>query len=194
MLASLRVLLQRWREMLGDARTHTFIHFRLPSPISFSFFYARSGLLGENPRGTPNNLMPIIQQVLVGKRTHLSVFGSDYPTKDGTGVRDYIHVVDLARAHVCVTDAMLGERVADRVSVYNVGTGQGISVLELKQMMEEVSGKKIAVQMSERRPGDQAIVLANADKIKKELGWEPEFTPEQMCAHSWAFANDSLRE
>mmetsp|Transcript_43004 Transcript_43004/g.111143 ORF Transcript_43004/g.111143 Transcript_43004/m.111143 type:complete len:188 (+) Transcript_43004:729-1292(+) len=175
------------------ARTHLYISVSPLQSLSH-LFYARSGLLGENPRGTPNNLMPIIQQVLVGKRTHLSVFGSDYPTKDGTGVRDYIHVVDLARAHVCVTDAMLGARVADRVSVYNVGTGQGISVLELKQMMEEVSGKKIAVQMSERRPGDQAIVLANADKIKKELGWEPEFTPEQMCAHSWAFANDSLRK
>lgn len=143
-----------------------------------------SGLLGEDPHGIPNNLMPYIQQVAVGRRSHLTVFGSDYPTPDGTGVRDYIHVVDLARGHVAAL-----ERGCDGskqgVTVYNLGAGQGYSVLDMVKAFGKAAGKDIAYQLGARRPGDIATCFADPSKAKNELGWECELGLERICEDSW---------
>ncbi len=141
-----------------------------------------SGLIGEAPNGIPNNLMPYITQVAIGKRDHLSVYGSDYPTPDGTGVRDYIHVVDLAKGHVKAMDYALKHTGAEPI---NLGTGRGSSVLEVVSAFERASGVKIPLVITDRRPGDIATCYADASKAKALLGWEAEYTLEDMCAHSW---------
>ena len=125
-----------------------------------------SGFIGEIPSGIPNNLLPYIQQVASGKRPYLNVFGTDYETKDGTAIRDYIHVMDLADAHICVLNhPELGYRI------YNVGTGQGTSVLDLVKAFEKATGVKISIQNTHRRAGDLKESVADASKIKNELGW-----------------------
>ncbi len=141
-----------------------------------------SGEIGEHPAGIPNNLTPYITQVLVGKLEELSVFGDDYPTVDGTGVRDYIHVVDLARGHVKAL-----EKLADNpgVVVYNLGTGRGYSVLEVIRGFERASGKSVAYRIAPRRPGDAASCYADPAKAERELGWKTEFDLDQMCVDSW---------
>lgn len=141
-----------------------------------------SGMIGENPNGIPNNLMPYICQVAVGKRPQLSVFGSDYPTHDGTGVRDYIHVVDLADGHVLAMN-----RCANRsgVHIYNLGTGQGYSVLDMVKAFESANGVPIPYQLSCRRAGDIATCYANADKAKQELGWVAKRDLTAMMRDSW---------
>lgn len=141
-----------------------------------------SGLIGEDPSGIPNNLMPFIAQVAVGKRQELSVFGNDYDTVDGTGVRDYIHVVDLALGHIKALEKIANTK---GVHTYNLGSGQGTSVLELVQAFEKVNGIPVPYKIVERRPGDVATCFANADKALAELNWKTEKTIEDMCKDTW---------
>ena len=142
----------------------------------------RSGLIGEVPNGTPNNLMPYVTQVAKGKREKLSVFGNDYPTVDGTGVRDYIHVVDLAKGHVAALESN-----KTGVNIYNLGTGKGTSVLELVHAFMRINDINIPYQIIERRPGDIAISYANAEKARRELKWEAHLTIEDMVKDAWYF-------
>lgn len=142
-----------------------------------------SGRIGENPRGIPNNLMPYITQVAVGKLEKLNVFGNDYDTPDGTGVRDYIHVVDLARGHVRALKKMAASDGG--VLVYNLGTGVGYSVLDVVHAFEEASGLKIPYQICPRRAGDIPTCYADASLAQKELGWKAEYDIRKMCADSW---------
>ena len=142
----------------------------------------KSGLIGENPNGIPNNLMPYITQVAVGKRKELGVFGNDYDTPDGTGVRDYIHVDDLACAHVCALKAIESQC---GLAVYNIGTGNGYSVLDVVTAFEKVNGVKVPYTIQPRRPGDIATCYCNPAKAKAELGWEAQYGIEEMCRDSW---------
>ncbi len=142
----------------------------------------KSGLIGENPNGIPNNLMPYITQVAVGKREKLTVFGDDYDTHDGTGVRDYIHVVDLAVGHV---KALKKIEEKAGLKIYNLGTGVGYSVLDIVKNFEEATGVKIKYEIGPRRPGDIATCYSNADKALKELGWKAQNGIREMCADSW---------
>ncbi len=141
-----------------------------------------SGKIGEAPNGIPNNLMPYIAQVAVGKREKLSVYGNDYDTPDGTGVRDYIHVADLADGHVCALDRALSVKGCE---VYNLGTGKGVSVLELVKAFEEASGVKIPYVITDRRPGDIATSYADASKAERVLGWTAKKTPLDACRDTW---------
>ena len=142
----------------------------------------KSGTIGENPNGIPNNLMPYITQVAVGKLEQLTVFGDDYPTADGSGVRDYIHVVDLARGHVAALKALAPE---GGVSVYNLGTGRGTSVFELVHAFEQATGVEVPYRVGPRREGDIAACWADCSKAAAELGWRAEYGIERMCADSW---------
>lgn len=144
-----------------------------------------SGLLGESPNGIPNNLMPYIMQVAVGKLPELGVFGNDYDTPDGTGVRDYIHVVDLAKGHV---NAVEKATSANGVNIYNLGTGNGYSVLDIVKAFEAANGVTIPYSIKPRRAGDIAICYANPQKAKDELGWEAKYDLQRMCEDSWRFA------
>jgi UDP-glucose 4-epimerase len=141
-----------------------------------------SGLIGEDPAGVPNNLMPYVAQVAVGKLEKLRVFGGDYPTPDGTGVRDYIHVVDLARGHLAALDALVKR---DTGFVVNLGTGRGYSVLEVVKAFEQASGRPVPYEIVARRPGDIAECYANAALAKSLLGWEARFGIERMCQDHW---------
>ena len=141
-----------------------------------------SGRIGEDPNGIPNNLMPNITQVAVGKRKELVVFGNDYPTPDGTGVRDYIHVMDLAAGHVKALDKVLGGRI---VEAYNLGTGRGYSVLELVRAFEKATGARVPYRIEARRPGDVAVSLADPSKAERELGWRATRGVLDMCADAW---------
>ncbi len=145
----------------------------------------KSGLIGEDPNGIPNNLMPYISQVAVGKLKELQVFGDDYATIDGTGVRDYIHVVDLAEAHVKAIEYIQKQEVMQEPLIVNVGTGTGYSVLEVVAAFEKASGKKIPKRIVARRAGDIAQCYADASRAKELLGWSAKFGIEQMCADSW---------
>ena len=144
----------------------------------------QSGLIGDIPVGVPTNIMPYICQVASGKREKVFVFGNDYPTKDGTGVRDFIHVVDLAKGHVKALKA-IDDGIG--LSLYNLGTGKGYSVLELIQAFEKVNNIKINYEIAPRREADIAISYANPNKAKKELGWETIYDLEQMCKDAWNF-------
>ncbi len=144
----------------------------------------KSGLIGEDPNGIPNNLLPYIGQVAVGKLQQLSVFGDDYDTPDGTGVRDYIHVVDLAKGHVLAVNFA---KAHNGFMPINLGTGQGVSVLEMVHAYEKACGKPINYRIADRRPGDIASSYANAARAKELLGWQAEETLETMCADSWRF-------
>ena len=141
-----------------------------------------SGLIGERPNGIPNNLMPYITQVAAGIRDHLSVFGNDYDTPDGTGVRDYIHVVDLAKGHVAALDYAQQHTGCE---VFNLGTGVGYSVLDIVHAFEQANGLKIPCEIAPRRPGDIATCYAGTDKAADLLGWRAEKTLEDMCRDSW---------
>ncbi|NQN50206.1 UDP-glucose 4-epimerase GalE [Streptococcus suis] len=141
-----------------------------------------SGLIGEDPAGIPNNLMPFVAQVAVGKRPELSIFGNDYDTVDGTGVRDYIHVIDLALGHIKALEKI---STTEGVHTYNLGSGQGTSVLELVQAFEKVNGVPVPYKIVDRRPGDVATCYANADKALAELNWKTEKTIEDMCRDTW---------
>lgn len=143
-----------------------------------------SGLIGENPEGIPNNLMPYIANVAAGKLPELKVFGNDYPTKDGTGVRDFIHVVDLAKGHLKALEKIENEK---GLFIYNLGTGNGYSVLDLVHTFEKVNNVKIPYKIVERRPGDIAECYADPTKAMNELHWKAEKTLEDMCRDSWNF-------
>lgn len=145
-----------------------------------------SGLIGESPNGIPNNLMPYINQVALGKLDHLRVFGDDYKTPDGTGVRDYIHVVDLAKGHV---NALNRANKMTGVESYNLGTGKGYSVLEIIKNFEKATGQKIKYEIVERRAGDIAECYADPSKAREMLGWTAEKDLEQMCKDSWNFTS-----
>lgn len=142
----------------------------------------KSGLIGENPNGIPNNLMPYVTQVAVGKRDHLTVFGNDYDTPDGTGVRDYIHVVDLAKGHVKALNKI---KENAGLKVYNLGTGIGYSVLDIVKNFEEANNLKIPYEIGPRRPGDISTCYSSAKKAEAELGWKAELGIKEMCADSW---------
>jgi UDP-glucose 4-epimerase len=141
-----------------------------------------SGLIGEDPGGIPDNLMPYISQVAVGRRERLQVFGGDWPTVDGTGVRDYLHVMDLARAHADAIDYLVGE---DRSLTVNLGTGRGVSVLELVHAFARASGREIPYEIVARRAGDVAQVYADPSLAQRLLGWRAELGIEAMCRDAW---------
>ena len=141
-----------------------------------------SGIIGEDPNGIPNNLMPYITQVAIGKREYLNVFGDDYDTPDGTGVRDYIHVVDLALGHVKAVDRVLSQRGCE---AFNLGTGVGYSVLDVVHAFEKASGVTVNYKIGPRRPGDIATCYSDPSKAQEVLGWKAERDLEQMCADSW---------
>ncbi len=142
----------------------------------------KSGLIGEDPKGIPNNLLPYVAQVAIGKLECLGVFGNDYDTPDGTGVRDYIHVVDLAVGHVKAIDKIMEN---PGVKVYNLGTGKGYSVLEIVKAFSKACGHDVPYVIKDRRPGDIAICYADASLAKKELGWEAQYGIDEMCADLW---------
>lgn len=142
-----------------------------------------SGLIGEDPRGIPNNLMPYIAQVAGGRRPYLNIFGGDYPTPDGTGVRDYIHVVDLARGHVAALNRM--QQGIQGIHTWNLGTGQGLSVLDMVQAFEVASGKTINYQIVARREGDVAQCWADSSRAQRDLNWHAELDLTRMCADTW---------
>ncbi len=149
-----------------------------------------SGKIGENPNGIPNNLLPYINFVAVGKLDHLSVFGNDYPTPDGTGVRDYIHVVDLALGHL---KALEKARKMTGVEAYNLGTGKGYSVLDIVKAFERVNNVEVKYEITDRRPGDIAECYADPTKAKEELGWEATRDLDQMCADGWRYTKNNIK-
>lgn len=149
----------------------------------------KSGRIGENPNGIPNNLMPYITQVAIGKLPYLNVFGDDYNTPDGTGVRDYIHVVDLALGHVKAVEKILKDE--PKVNVYNLGTGNGYSVLDIVKAFQQASGQKIEYKIVERRPGDLDICYSDATKAYEELGWKAERDLLEMCEDSWRWQSNN---
>lgn len=144
-----------------------------------------TALIGELPLGVPNNLVPFITQTAIGIRKQLSVFGSDYNTPDGTAIRDYIHVVDLAQAHVVAVQRMIDKRTNKKVEVFNLGTGNGFSVLEVINSFEKVSGEKLNYKIVDRRPGDVEIVYADTSYANSELGWKAAKTLDEMMLSSW---------
>ena len=147
-----------------------------------------SGRIGEDPRGIPNNLVPYVTQVAVGKRPALRVWGKDYPTLDGTGVRDYIHVMDLARGHLAALDFLSAKK---RSITVNLGTGRGYSVLEVVKAFERASGKKIALDFQPRRPGDVAASYADPSLAARELGWRAALGLDEMCRDSWRWQSQN---
>lgn len=148
-----------------------------------------SGLIGEDPRGIPNNLMPYVAQVAVGRRPHLNVFGGNYPTPDGTGVRDYIHVVDLARGHVAALNRL--HHKSGGVHTWNLGTGQGVSVLDMVRAFEAASGKKVPYEIVARRAGDVAQCWADPSRAAQDLGWRAVYDLPRMCVDSWRWQSNN---
>ena len=148
----------------------------------------KSGKIGEDPKGIPNNLVPYVSQVAVGKLDHLNVCGNDYPTPDGTGVRDYIHVVDLALGHIKAVEKVLKE---SGCSTYNLGTGKGYSVLDVVKAFEKASGREVKYVIAPRRPGDIATCYSDPSKAKAELGWEAVRGIEEMCEDSWRWQSQN---
>ena len=148
-----------------------------------------SGLIGEEPQGVPNNLMPYVVRVASGELKELSVFGNDYNTPDGTGVRDYIHVVDLAKGHLAALNKL--DKEGKGLYIYNLGTGTGYSVLDMVKSFEKITGKKVPYKIVGRRAGDIATCYADPAKAEKELGWKAEKTLKDMCEDSWRFINNN---
>lgn len=149
-----------------------------------------SGLIGEEPQGIPNNLMPYVVRVAAGKLEQLSVFGNDYETHDGTGVRDYIHVVDLAKGHIKALEKL--EKEEKGLYIYNLGTGTGYSVLDMVKAFEVATGKKVNYKITQRRPGDIAVCYADPKKAEEELGWKAEKNLEDMCKDSWKYIEKNI--
>jgi UDP-glucose 4-epimerase len=169
-------------QILGDLRTANpdwrIAILRYFNPVGAH----ESGSIGEDPNGLPNNLMPFISQVAVGRREYLRVFGSDYPTPDGTGVRDYIHVVDLAKGHACALDYLASH---EGLLTVNLGTGRGYSVLEMVRAFERASSRPVPYRIVERRPGDIACCYADPALAQEKLGWSAQLGIERMCEDSW---------
>ena len=151
----------------------------------------KSGLIGDNPNGIPNNLMPYIQKVATGKLKELSVFGNDYPTPDGTGIRDYIHVVDLAQGHVKALEKIETLNQGS-IEIYNLGTGTGYSVLDIVKTFERVNNVKVPYIIAPRRSGDLAQMYSEPTKAEKELNWKANKNLEDMCKDSWNFAKNNM--
>ena len=147
-----------------------------------------SGIIGENPNGIPNNLMPYVTQVAIGKLPQLSVFGDDYDTHDGTGVRDYIHVVDLALGHIKAVEKVLS---GSGINIYNLGTGTGYSVLDIVKAFEKASGRKVNYKIAPRRDGDLAVCYSDPSKALRELGWKAERNLDKMCEDSWRWQKNN---
>jgi len=147
-----------------------------------------SGLIGENPKGTPNNLLPFVAQVAIGEQDKLSVFGNDYDTVDGTGVRDYIHVVDLAKGHIAAL-----KHLKSGLKVFNLGAGKGVSVLELVKIFSETTNTVVPYVITDRRPGDIAVCFADCTKANKELRWSTQLTIEDGCRDSWLYTKNNAR-
>ena len=148
-----------------------------------------SGLIGEEPQGIPNNLMPYVVRVASGELKELSVFGNDYDTPDGTGVRDYIHVVDLAKGHLAALNKL--DKEGKGLYIYNLGTGTGYSVLDMVKSFEEITGKKVPYKITQRRPGDIATCYSDTKKAKEELGWEAKKGIKEMCEDSWRWQSNN---
>lgn len=144
-----------------------------------------SGIIGETPKDVPKNLAPLLAQAAAGKRDRLPIFGTDYPTRDGTCVRDYLHVCDVARAHTLALKRLLENRHATRYEVFNIGAGEGTTVLEIIHRFEAISGKKIPYEITGRRPGDVAIAYADISKAKNILGWTPQYTLDEALRSAW---------
>lgn len=172
------------RDVESADQSWTIAYLRYFNPVGAH----ESGLIGEDPKGIPNNLMPYISQVAIGKRDFLSVYGGDWPTHDGTGVRDYIHVVDLARGHVKALDYLFNKKQSLTV---NLGAGKGYSVLDLVKAFEKGSGKKIPYQIVGRRSGDIAEFYADAKLAKELLGWSVEYDIDRICADSWRWQSQN---
>lgn len=173
---------------LGQSETGWKVHLlRYFNPVGAH----ESGLIGEDPNGIPNNLMPFVSQVAVGRREKLSVFGDDYDTIDGTGVRDYIHVLDLAEGHVASLKHLMQAQYQDQVTPINLGTGCGYSVLQVVKAFEQASGKPVPYQIVERRAGDVACVYANAQCAQQLLGWQAKRSVQQMCADAWRWQSNN---
>lgn len=166
------------RDLVASDTTWEIAALRYFNPIGAH----ESSLIGENPNGIPANIMPYITQVAVGKREKLRIFGNDYDTQDGTCVRDYLHVVDLAKGHVAALEHL---KPSGQIEPYNLSSGQGVSVLDLVKAFEKASGKKIPYEVVDRRPGDTAECYADATKAFNELGWKTEKTLEEACADAW---------
>ena len=147
-----------------------------------------SGMIGESPNGIPNNLLPYVAKVAAGVLEKVNVFGDDYDTPDGTGIRDYIHVVDLAKGHVCAVEKLMTK---PGLVTYNLGTGIGYSVLDIIQNFEKTCGKKIPYVIAERRPGDIPVCYADASKAYRELGWKAEFSIDKMCEDAWRWQDQN---
>jgi UDP-glucose 4-epimerase len=154
----------------------------------------KSALIGELPIGVPNNLVPFITQTAIGKRHELSVFGDDYNTPDGTAIRDYIHVVDLAKAHVIAIERLIQKSVKSNVEIFNLGTGNGLTVLEVIQSFEKVSGKKLNYKIVERRAGDIEKVWADTSFANRELGWKAEKSLDEMMISAWNWEKSLLEK
>lgn len=167
----------------GEATNLQAISLRYFNPIGAH----QSALIGELPLGAPKNLMPFITQTAAGLRDQLSVFGSDYDTKDGTAIRDYIHVVDLAKAHVLALERLIEGRNANAYEVFNLGTGNGFTVLEVIESFERSTGEKLNYILTDRRPGDVEAVYASTDKANTVLGWKAEFDLDDMTRSHWAW-------
>lgn len=180
-----KILEDVWKSNKVNGETFSATTLRYFNPVGAH----PSGLIGEDPRGIPNNLVPFIAQVMVGRRSHLSVFGIDFPTRDGSGIRDYIHVMDLATGHTAALDDILKKE--GEYSVYNLGTGNGISVLEMVKAFEKVSGLKIPYEIEARREGDIAESYGIVNKAKEKLGWEAKHSIEDMCAHTWNWQSNN---
>ena len=146
-----------------------------------------SALIGELPRGVPNNLVPFITQTAIGKRECLSIFGNDYPTPDGTCLRDYIDIVDLAKAHVCAVSRMIDGKMKESYEIFNIGTGRPLSVYELVTAFEKVNGLKLNYKYADRRPGDVVAIWADPTLANEELGWKAERSIEETLASAWAW-------
>lgn len=154
----------------------------------------KGGRIGENPKGIPNNLMPFILKVAIGDLPELEIFGNDYETPDGTCIRDYIHVMDLADGHLFALKKLLNKDMVEKgVSIYNLGTGKGCSVLELVKKFEAVSKRKIKYSIGKRRDGDIAVCFADVSKAERELGWKAKYNIEQMCEDSWRWIKNNSK-
>jgi len=179
-----KVIIERVLEDLAQNPKWEVVALRYFNPVGAH----PSGCIGEDPHGIPNNLMPYLLRVAKGEYQELTVYGSDYPTRDGTGVRDFIHVVDLATGHVAALANMLSPKPTPGFRVYNLGTGNGFSVLEMVAEMERASGTKIRVHMAPRRPGDVPENFADATQAHADLGWNARLNMKDMCRDSWRFA------
>ncbi|MGJ8758477.1 UDP-glucose 4-epimerase GalE [Acinetobacter sp. HC8-3S] len=174
-----KLIVEQMLQKLGQADEHWSIALlRYFNPVGAH----KSGQIGEDPQGVPNNLMPYVTQVAVGRREKLAIYGNDYDTVDGTGVRDYIHVVDLANAHLCALNNRLS---AQGCRAWNIGTGNGSSVLQIKNTFEQINGVPVAFEFAPRRVGDVATSFADNTRALTELGWRPQYTLEDMLADSW---------